>query len=179
MVFKCILLMYYKNSGGHNYRRQFRNILFDTGHLSITNRAITIFHTIERFAIINFFWQHGVDVNASDHTGQTALHWSAVQGAVQVAEILLQEGASVGAADMYGYQQEVFLANFRHGMDVLDREKWRYISDCEMDELLEGAVEDSFVGSLGPERSLFANELPLLKSLLARCHVSAAIYFYV
>ncbi|XP_063943450.1 uncharacterized protein LOC108208372 [Daucus carota subsp. sativus] len=44
------------------------------------------------------------DVNAADHTGQTVLHWSAVRGAVQVAEILLQEGACVGAAYMYGYQ---------------------------------------------------------------------------
>ena len=49
-------------------------------------------------------WQHGGDVNASDHTGQTALHWSAVRGAIQVAELLLQEGARVNAADMYGYQ---------------------------------------------------------------------------
>ncbi|KAL1827723.1 hypothetical protein ACET3Z_006135 [Daucus carota] len=47
---------------------------------------------------------HRVDVNAADHTGQTVLHWSAVRGAVQVAEILLQEGACVGAAYMYGYQ---------------------------------------------------------------------------
>ncbi|KAL1823653.1 hypothetical protein ACET3Z_010431 [Daucus carota] len=127
-----------------------------------------------------------VDVNASDHTGQTALHWSAVQGAVQVAEILLQEGASVGAADMYGYQlmcladleldfinlydlatrinkQEVLLANFRHGAIKLKVFTGELISIWinEMDELLEGAVEDSFVGSLGPERSLFANEPPL------------------
>ncbi|WOG89561.1 hypothetical protein DCAR_0208799 [Daucus carota subsp. sativus] len=51
----------------------------------------------------NILAQHGGDVNAADHTGQTALHWSAVRGAVQVAEILLQEGASVGAPDMYGY----------------------------------------------------------------------------
>lgn len=49
-------------------------------------------------------WQHGGDVNAADHTGQTALHWSAVRGAMQVAEVLLQEGARVNAADMYGYQ---------------------------------------------------------------------------
>lgn len=49
-------------------------------------------------------WQHGGDVNAADHTGQTALHWSSVRGAVQVAELLLQEGARVNAADMYGYQ---------------------------------------------------------------------------
>ncbi|WOG93829.1 hypothetical protein DCAR_0313116 [Daucus carota subsp. sativus] len=124
-----------------------RNILFDTGHLSITNRAITIFHTIERW----------VDVNASDHTGQTALHWSAVQGAVQVAEILLQEGASVGAADMYGYQVTIWWAGLMRGVVYGPR-----LQSCnEMDELLEGAVEDSFVGSLGPERSLFANEPPL------------------
>lgn len=43
-------------------------------------------------------------MNAVDHTGQTALHWSAVRGAIQVAELLLQEGARVNAADMYGYQ---------------------------------------------------------------------------
>lgn len=40
----------------------------------------------------------------TDHTGQTALHWSAVRGANQVAELLLQEGARVNAADMNGYQ---------------------------------------------------------------------------
>jgi len=49
-------------------------------------------------------WQHGGDVNATDHTGQTALHWSAVRGAIQAAELLLQEGARVSAADMNGYQ---------------------------------------------------------------------------
>ena len=42
-----------------------------------------------------------------DHTGQTALHWTAVRGAIQVAELLLQEGARVNAADMYGYQVSV------------------------------------------------------------------------
>lgn len=49
-------------------------------------------------------FQHGGDINATDHTGQTALHWSAVRGAIQVAELLLQEGARVDATDMYGYQ---------------------------------------------------------------------------
>ncbi|MBA0838754.1 hypothetical protein Goarm_004548, partial [Gossypium armourianum] len=47
---------------------------------------------------------HGGDVHAVDHNGQTALHWSAVRGAVQVAEVLLQEGARVDAAEIYGYQ---------------------------------------------------------------------------
>lgn len=43
-------------------------------------------------------------MNAVDLTGQTALHWSAVRGAVQVADLLLEEGARVNAADVYGYQ---------------------------------------------------------------------------
>jgi ankyrin repeat protein len=50
------------------------------------------------------FEQHGADVNAVDHTGQTALHWSAVRGHIQVAELLLKEGAKVDVADLYGYQ---------------------------------------------------------------------------
>lgn len=53
---------------------------------------------------IGLDWQHGGDINATDHTGQTALHWSAVRGAIQVAELLLQEGARVNSADMNGYQ---------------------------------------------------------------------------
>ncbi|VVB17070.1 unnamed protein product [Arabis nemorensis] len=32
----------------------------------------------------------GGDINATDHTGQTALHWSAVRGVIQVAELLLK-----------------------------------------------------------------------------------------
>lgn len=47
-------------------------------------------------------------MNAKDHSGQTALHWSAVRGAVQVAEILLQEGVLVNAADLNGYQVDIF-----------------------------------------------------------------------
>ena len=43
-------------------------------------------------------------MNATDHNGQTALHWSAVWGAIQVAELLLQEGVRVNAANMNGYQ---------------------------------------------------------------------------
>ncbi|KAF7838821.1 Protein S-acyltransferase 24 [Senna tora] len=56
------------------------------------------------FFLNNCFVWHGGDVNATDHTGQTALHWSAVRGGIQVAELLLQEGARASAADMYGYQ---------------------------------------------------------------------------
>lgn len=56
------------------------------------------------------FWQHGGDVNAADHTGQTALHWSAVRGAIQVAELLLQEGARINTVDSYGYQVSFFIS---------------------------------------------------------------------
>ncbi|KAK6156547.1 hypothetical protein DH2020_010795 [Rehmannia glutinosa] len=56
------------------------------------------------FTLIAIANLHGGDINARDHTGQTALHWSAVRGAVQVAELLLQEGARVSAADFNGYQ---------------------------------------------------------------------------
>ncbi|KAL0337545.1 UNVERIFIED_CONTAM: protein S-acyltransferase 24, partial [Sesamum calycinum] len=48
--------------------------------------------------------KHGGDINACDHQGQTALHWSAVRGAVQVAELLLQEGARLSVTDVNGYQ---------------------------------------------------------------------------
>jgi ankyrin repeat protein len=58
--------------------------------------------------------QHGADVNAIDHTGQTALHWSAVRGHIQVAELLLKEGAKVDAADLYGYQVCVFNLSIIH-----------------------------------------------------------------
>ncbi|GJM97876.1 hypothetical protein PR202_ga14836 [Eleusine coracana subsp. coracana] len=56
--------------------------------------------------------QHGADVNAVDHTGQTALHWSAVRGHIQVAELLLKEGAKVDAADLYGYQMTHVAAQY-------------------------------------------------------------------
>lgn len=51
-------------------------------------------------------------MNAKDHAGQTALHWSAVRGAIQVAELLLQEGARVNAEDMYGYQVSFSFCGF-------------------------------------------------------------------
>jgi hypothetical protein len=48
--------------------------------------------------------QHGADVHGCDHTGQTALHWAAVRGSIQVAELLLQNGAQVECADSHGYR---------------------------------------------------------------------------
>lgn len=51
--------------------------------------------------------QHGADVNATDFTGQTALHWTAVRGSIQVAELLLQSGARIECADSHGYRVRV------------------------------------------------------------------------
>lgn len=48
--------------------------------------------------------QHGGDVNASDNTKQTALHWAAVKGSVDVADLLLLHGARIEADDMNGYR---------------------------------------------------------------------------
>jgi hypothetical protein len=48
--------------------------------------------------------KHGGDVNATDNIQQTALHWAAVRGAVAVADVLLQNGARVEAADFNGYR---------------------------------------------------------------------------
>lgn len=51
--------------------------------------------------------QHGADVNAADVTAQTALHWTGVRGSIQVAELLLQQGACLECADTHGYRVHV------------------------------------------------------------------------
>lgn len=50
------------------------------------------------------FVKHGGDVNETDNMQQTALHWAAVRGAIGVADVLLQNGASVEAVDVNGYR---------------------------------------------------------------------------
>lgn len=48
--------------------------------------------------------QHGGDVNAEDNSQQTALHWAAVRGATATADVLLENGARLEAADVNGYR---------------------------------------------------------------------------
>jgi len=48
--------------------------------------------------------QYGGDVNATDHARQTALHWAAVRGSTSVADVLMEHGARVEAADVNGYR---------------------------------------------------------------------------
>lgn len=43
-------------------------------------------------------------MNATDLSQQTALHWAAVRGSIAVADLLLQNGARVEAADANGYR---------------------------------------------------------------------------
>ncbi|KAE8806273.1 protein S-acyltransferase 24-like [Hordeum vulgare] len=57
-----------------------------------------------RVAAAQYILEHGADVNAIDHTGQTTHHSSVVRGHIQIAELLLKEGAKVDTADLYGYQ---------------------------------------------------------------------------
>ena len=40
----------------------------------------------------------------TDSMQQTALHWAAVRGGIAVADVLLQNGARVEAADLNGYR---------------------------------------------------------------------------
>lgn len=56
--------------------------------------------------------KHGGDVNATENIQQTALHWAAVQGAIAAADVLLQNGARVEAADVNGYRVHVSFTLF-------------------------------------------------------------------
>ena len=70
-------------------------------------------HFLYQFHLIFFTgFQHGGDVHACDHSGQTALHWAAVRGSIQVAELLLQNGAQIECADSHGYRVGMMECHF-------------------------------------------------------------------
>jgi uncharacterized protein len=52
----------------------------------------------------------GVDVNAADGDGSTALHWAAANGDAALTDALLKAGASVAAATRIGGMTPIFLA---------------------------------------------------------------------
>ncbi|KAH9625762.1 hypothetical protein KSS87_017599 [Heliosperma pusillum] len=62
------------------------------------------YYVLQWAALNNFPHLHGGDVNAEDNGMQTALHWAAVRGSTAVADLLLQNGARVEAADVNGYR---------------------------------------------------------------------------
>lgn len=55
----------------------------------------------------------GADVNGADHEGQTALHWGANAGNVNIVEELLNVGAAVHASTVYGRQLIHYAAGLR------------------------------------------------------------------
>ncbi len=54
--------------------------------------------------------QHGADLNAVDFSGQSALHWTAVRGSIQAAELLLQSGARLECADFLWFSHSQCLS---------------------------------------------------------------------
>ena len=52
--------------------------------------------------IIEELLEHGVNIQCSDHNGQTALHWACHGGYVDIVRALLKHGASVEAVNTYG-----------------------------------------------------------------------------
>lgn len=55
--------------------------------------------------------QHGVDVNAAQADGMTALHWAATSGDAELTSMLLYAGASVRAATRLGRYTPLHLAS--------------------------------------------------------------------
>lgn len=53
-------------------------------------------------------------MNATDLSQQTALHWAAVRGSIGVADLLLQNGGRVEAADANGYRVNYLADMFVH-----------------------------------------------------------------
>jgi uncharacterized protein len=51
---------------------------------------------------VTLLWEHGIDINASNQDGRTALAAAAYQGADDVIEFLVEKGANMEAKDRYG-----------------------------------------------------------------------------
>ena len=57
----------------------------------------------------------GANPNAEDDEGETALHWAAINGRLEIAKILLSAGADINAADnYYGATALIYAARDRH-----------------------------------------------------------------
>lgn len=52
--------------------------------------------------IIQLLIQHGSDLNQHDDDGETALNFAAIRGHTEVAEALIEGGASIDIPDRYG-----------------------------------------------------------------------------
>ncbi|HZL96724.1 MAG TPA: ankyrin repeat domain-containing protein, partial [Vicinamibacterales bacterium] len=61
-------------------------------------------------AAVKDLLKKGADVNASQGDGMTALHWAALNGDAEVAQMLLYAGANVGAKTRLGGYTPLHLA---------------------------------------------------------------------
>lgn len=52
--------------------------------------------------VVEYFLSRGVDPNGGAKTGMNAFHWAADRGQSEVVEILIRDGASLEAKNMYG-----------------------------------------------------------------------------
>lgn len=65
--------------------------------------------------LVQFFLDHGADINKADHSGHTALHLAALQGCGDIVALLLRYGADVSAQNKIHRQIPLHLAvNKRH-----------------------------------------------------------------
>src|SRR6187431_1669216 len=64
--------------------------------------------------------KQAADVNASQGDGMTALHWAAMKGDAEMAQLLLYAGANVRAATRIGGYTPLFMAAERGTAPVLD-----------------------------------------------------------
>lgn len=51
--------------------------------------------------VLQSFELQGLDLEAADHKGRTALHYAAMQGDVALLQMLLEAGANVNAQDSF------------------------------------------------------------------------------
>src|SRR5687768_17005560 len=64
--------------------------------------------------------KQGVDVNAAEGDGMTALHWAARQGDTELAQMLLYAGANVKATTRLGGYTPLILASQNGSAALLD-----------------------------------------------------------
>jgi hypothetical protein len=102
-----------------------------------------------------------INVNVKDDEyGRTPLHWAALNGHVEIAGLLLQNGAEVNARSKYG-TTPLHLAAFQGHFDILHL-------------LVENGVDleaQDNIGSRALHRAADRGHLPFIQELISRYHV--------
>jgi ankyrin repeat protein len=62
----------------------------------------------------------GTEVNVKDGTGRTPLHWAAIEGHKEIAELLIAAGADLNAKDKYGNTPLDWAMNVKGGRETAD-----------------------------------------------------------